>query len=239
MESYKTDQQYNQPTTLIALLHGLTPAQAWKLGGAMIAAAVSLVTFGGWIVAVSEKAEVAKREIAIVDLKGDLEKATKFIKGDGHQYQQLAAKSEFLERYLAYKIAPGDLPKKLFADHVCALWRRAAQYAVGAQLGSLDLEEADIRLGLPERIKELLRKQGVEEEWLARATDTEGIASVAPSVLRQFQGQKLTRDEAIARIRKYSMGAEVRKVITFSDGSQYQVPTEIAVEVHSRGNCAP
>jgi hypothetical protein len=52
------------------------------------------------------------------------------------------------------------------------------------------------------------------------------------------QAEDVRRDAASAG-ENYASGTKVIKVITFADGSQYQMPDEIALAVHTKPECAP
>lgn len=45
--------------------------------------------------------------------------------------------------------------------------------------------------------------------------------------------------ESLGRVMKLASLAEVIKVVRLSDGSQYQMPQEIALAVHLKPDCAP
>ena len=64
-------------------------------------------------------------------------------------------------------------------------------------------------------------------------------ANVAPfSVGRRSLAANVQRD-ALTTMQKQTQGIQIIKVITFFDGSQYQMPQDIAVAVHMKPECSP
>jgi hypothetical protein len=53
--------------------------------------------------------------------------ATDAIKNIARERMAIEAKAEFLEKFLTYRNAPGDVSRKLFENYVCALWKNAEE----------------------------------------------------------------------------------------------------------------
>ena len=84
---------------------------------------------------VNELDKLQKDNLAKADSAADV------VKGMERNYRALRGKSEFLERFLTYRNGPSDISKKLFVDHVCALWKQSAEYNIHLYDFKLELNQ--------------------------------------------------------------------------------------------------
>jgi hypothetical protein len=159
---------------------------------------------------------------------------TNAIKEIGRERAALETKSEFLERFLTYRNAPGDVSRKLFVDYVCALWKNSEERRVQVDSSPLNISAEQIRAGLSPDLKSLLIARGVPEIFFKNAMKG-GVVGVFPTVTRVSPSP----GEAIATIEKQANSLNVVKIVHFFDGTTYQVPPEIALAVHTNPLCAP
>jgi hypothetical protein len=183
----------------------------------------------------------------INELNGKLEQysanfdaVTDAIKNSARNLIALKSKEEFLERFLSYKIAPGDDSKKLFVDYVCALWKQSQDMNVRVDSQPLNISPEQIRAGLPNDLKAALIDKGVPAIFFdnARILPAPPQASPFPNVSRSPIVSP-SPTEAIATIQKQASSMQMVKTIHFYDGTDYRVPDEIAAAVHTDQRCSP
>jgi len=240
--------------SLIALLSSLTVAQAWALAVAAVGVIVGSATLGAWVQSARGQGKLNEKEITIFDLKREkgevetqrdaakrsLEWAVDAVKAAARERQALAGKSEFLERWITYINAPNDVSRKLFVDHVCALWKNSQDYNIAVDRAGLQLTDVQIQQGLSSELRALLIQSGLKESDLQLARGQSPM--VGPFVFEKpkpNQGSAKVHKQARAMVHKYGTGILVVKTIKFYDGTVYQVPQEIATIVHMRPDCGP
>ncbi|RWO49221.1 hypothetical protein [Mesorhizobium sp.] len=237
--------------TVSGILRSLTVTQLWTIGGAVAGATAALVLLGGWVQSVKDEGKLANKDLFISDLTSEknkiisdlasektkiaaeLREATVLVMSADNERAALQDKATFLERFLAYKLAPGDVSQKLFTDYVCVLWKQSGSSRTRVIPSTLQITPGQIRSGLSEDFRAFLIRSGVSAAFLdqasARLPLTQPLASrVAP-----------VSSDAINRVAKQAQSLEVIKIVNFYDGTNYQVPQEIAFAVHNRSECAP
>jgi hypothetical protein len=148
--------------------------------------------------------------------------------------QALESKTEFLERYLSYNLAPESSARQLFINYVCALWKGSEERKVGITQSAVDLTPAMLQSGLSPELRDYLLQHGISDLFIQRASSP--VVSRSPFVSPVVSP---TPQEAIATIQKQVSNLTVIKIVHFYDGTSYQVPEEIALAVHTQPSCAP
>jgi hypothetical protein len=106
---------------------------------------------------------------------------------------------------------------------------------------SLQLSDDDIHQGVPADLRRMLLKSGLSErtvpakfEQLANSPKISPLAGVP-------RGTKRARasDEEISEIKKSAKNIYLVKTIRFKDGTDYQIPQEIATSVYDNPSCTP
>lgn len=255
--------------TLLDLLRSLTVPQAWAIGVAVLGLVMGSFAFGvliesgrGRIVANSKDAEIAaltstlsttrlEKDQTIANLhtkNGELNRVVEALKGTLSSTltgkELFEGKAEFLNRYVAYVQTKNDVSKKLLVDVVCSMWKETQKRRIQVQRSPIVIPVDNILRGLDSDTEQLLLRNGVAQEVLSRIQrpDTRSTA-VGPfsSISKSADVQRNTtvQRDAIAALQKSTQSISIIKVITFFDGSQYQMPQEIAVAVHMKSECAP
>jgi hypothetical protein len=227
--------------TLADLLGRLTVKQFLGVAVALVTLIGGSIGVGAWVQSARDDAEKS-RVISGLDgrintINGQLEEAhrnfdgaTDAIKSLALERHALEGKTEFLERFLRYKIAASDQSKKLFVDHVCVLWKDSEEYRVHIS-NTIEITDDQIRSGglsnLSPYIRMLLIRQGVPEQFFKPG-------KIDPRVFRLMKAA-----DPIAAIQKQVQAIPMVKTIQFYDGTSYYVPQEIVAVVRSRPDCAP
>lgn len=242
------------------ILRHLTVAQAWALGVALTAIIVGSVALGAWVQSASDDDKIAQKNSRIAQLENEganklrekdnsivqlqrqndelnakIGGAQDALKTMNNSYRAIKGKAEFLERFLTYQISPSDISRKLFVDHVCALWKQSQEYDIHLDRAHLDVTPDQIRRGLSPDILRFLLDNGVPSELLsqARQPDVRPQASPLPRI------PDPTPTFAAAQVQKHAQSLTLVKIVRFYDGTTYKVPDEIAAAVHSNRDCAP
>ena len=124
--------------TIRELLLSITVGQAWALGSSIVALLVGSFILGNFIGSFVSAAKNAKLSDANEGLQVTINTLKDSLNTASERYQQLDAKTEFLNRYVSYLVAPNDsTSKQLFVDVVCSMWRdserRRIRFALGPQ----------------------------------------------------------------------------------------------------------
>ena len=238
--------------TLSDLLRKLTVPQIWGLAVALVALVGGSVGVGAWVQSARDDDKIMEKNLEIANSSSKYDQlkvetdnktnqlntklleaernfngATDEINEIGRARLALETKSEFLERFLSYRNAPYDnIPRKLFEDYVCALWKHAEERRVQVESRPVNISPDQIRGGLSPELKQLLISRGVPEIYFEHAMRGETL--VSPS-----------SGEAIATIQQQAQALSLVKIVHFFDGTIYQVPEEIALAVHTNPACAP
>jgi hypothetical protein len=249
-----------ETTTISGLFRALTVAQAWAIGGGFVALLVGAVALGMFVQSGRDdaQAEIQARALSdansknnelsgqVTDLKRGLGGVGEALETSDIQRQSLEGEVEFLNRYVSYLSAPGDVSKALFINLVCAMWKESEKRQVQIDRSPLNISAIEIQNGLSPDIVALLEKHGISAEILARAARPDSnVKQVNPSVSpnpflrRTIIQPDLDAQQAKQHIQKQINGILLTKIVTFPDGLSFQVPSEIAVAVHTRLDCAP
>jgi hypothetical protein len=226
----------------------LTITQLWALGAT--AAAFTIGTFGFGIFTADQ---VKNPEITALTTKnGDLERnvtaITGRLKATLTEAQNLKTKDELLTRLVYYLQSHDETSKKLLTDVVCSMWKESEEHAIRLKQGSIELTPLDLANALPPEVEKILASRGVSDEQLRliREPINSGSASVNPvadfqKVIRVQQQamQTMQREQAIVDVTDQAGHVETIKIVSFPDGSQFQIPQEIAAAVHLKPECAP
>lgn len=179
---------------------------------------------------------------------------TKNLNGALNEKDIYAQKAELLDKYLSYTQNRSDIAKTLLVNVVCLLWKESERSRISIRHDRPNITGEQIRTGLAPGMEALLTANGVPPDVIARirmpesfvqSQQTTSPVTVGPfTVFRQsqvFPGQRPEdiRQDATAQAEKYLSGVRIIKIITFPDGSQYQMPDEIALAVHTKPECAP
>ena len=257
------------PSTPVDLLRNLTTTQSWTLATALVAMLGGSLAIGAWVQSARDERKIVdgNREIGKLNadkdklnadkdkLKGessdlkrqlgeanrDLEAEKSIVMSVTQRDQSTEIKEEFLEKYLSYEIAGGDEARKLFADYVCVLWKNSAERNVQVTKVPLQLSDDDIRQGVSSDLRHMLLKSGLSErtvpakfEQLANSPKISPPAGV-PSGMKRARASA----EEISEIKKSAKNIYLVKTIRFKDGTDYQIPQEIATSVYDNPSCAP
>jgi len=239
--------------TPIGLLRSLTIRQSWTLAVALAAMIAATSAIGAWVQSARDgrKLEDAKQEIVKltvdndklksekVDLKQQLGEANRLLEAEksavkavAQKDQAIETKEKFLDKYLSYKIAGGDETRRLFTDYVCALWKASDERNVQVIKASLQLSDDDIRQGVSTDVRRMLIKSGLSESIVpTKFGPTMGV----PHGVKRARAS----DDAISEIKKSATNIYLVKTIHFNDGTDYQIPQEIATAVYNNPSCAP
>ena len=201
---------------------------------------------------------LAAANLASAQTVGDLRRVVETLKATADQAlterDLLEGKAEFLNRYLSYLEDPNPtgISRKLFSDLVCALWKDSQKRRVRIERKPVEVSQFDIRRGLDPDTERLLLTNGVPADLIERVKHPEAFANQSsPSVQRDTGllarvnptatprvnptvNPQSVADNAMATVSKVSSGITVIKTVTFFDGTAYQVPQLIAVEVSLR-----
>jgi hypothetical protein len=216
----------------------------WTLSGAVVVLLVGTATLGGWVQSVRDERSSAADEAKIDQLNSKLDEANGkiqtmigMLKDAAARDNAIESKSEFLDRFLAYKIAPNDASKTTFIGYVCALWKNSEQHRVRVDEAPLMLSPDNIRGGLSPELKRLLEAKGISPIFFDHA-EHPTVTRVSPLPL-PTPVVSPTPAEAISTIQKVARSEHLAKSVHFYDGTTYQVPDEIAFAVHSDPQCRP
>jgi len=205
---------------------------------------------------VGKENTVSVRDTTISTLKDDLAKekinttnALDVASAADQSAQRFEAKSEFLHRYVSYLEAPDSNMRRLFSSHVCVLWREAQRDILTRKSDEFTLQEVS-RGRLTSLAVEALAERGVSREMVRKyAQLNRDRADIqrrvrkgtrvgplrradrrAEAQLRELQGLDKSIGNALG-------GGLTTKTVTFFDGTTYQIPQEIADDVHQRTDC--
>lgn len=233
--------------TVAELAGALTVSQVWAIAAALIGLAGGAAAAGGWIA--SGRAESAsaqslsslqtqnsKLSQQVEDLTKSIEAAGRSVNNQRAQVQALEGEVEFLNRYLSYKIAPSPASRAVFVNFVCAMWRQNQQRRVRVDQAPLDLPSFRAGTSLPPAVVRLLENNGVSPSLIEQATTPPVVQRVGPLVQRDT-GPSVQR--AFSELQKQASTIRLTKIVTFSDGLRFELPPEIAAEVHMKPECAP
>jgi hypothetical protein len=153
----------------------------WGILGAVVALVVGAVALGVWVQSIRDEAEKGdlKRQLATADER--LNSVVSMLNDENKRERSILSKSEFLERFLSYKLAP-DSPaaKDTFVGYVCALWKNSEQKNVQVDEKPMDLSPDKIRAGLSPELKQFLRSKGVPDLYFDHAEHPPQQTVVAP-----------------------------------------------------------
>jgi hypothetical protein len=180
---------------------------------------------------------------------------TKNLTGSLNEKDMYELKAELLDKYLAYTLIHSEVSKTLFVNVVCSLWKESEKDRISIHRDRPDITANQIRTGLDPATEALLRMNNVPENLIDRIRTPEKFVeaqpsrinvspSVAPVIVQRpqvFPGQQADqiRQNASEQVEKYLSGLNIIKVVSFPDGSQYRMPDEIALAVHTNPECAP
>jgi hypothetical protein len=216
----------------------------WGIAGATLAVVVGAASLGAWLqsgrdqsVIVSQETNESQLQGKLNDANGKIQAMVGVINEASARDRAISSKAEFLDRFLAYRNAPGEESRIAFAGYVCALWKNSEEHQVHVDAAPIQLTADSIQSGLSPELKSFLISKGVSEtffEHAERGTTTlvQPFAVTRPVV-------SPTQAEAIATIQKFAQSAHLVKIVHFYDGTNYQVPDEIAYAVHTDPKCAP
>jgi hypothetical protein len=229
----------SQPSpTLRSLLGSLTVVQAWAIGGAIVSIVVSCFLVGVFAESVKNAAEVDRLSNRNTDLQRSVNDLTSTLKSVLNERRMIEGKAEFLNRYVSYLVGHDDISKQLLVNVVCTLWKDSETRRIRID-GQRLISPADINGEMSPDVRDLLIRYGVSPDLLSRIrqNNVQRFAQAQPfaRVNRPFQIQ---RQVALAEVEKQTSNIRVVKIITFYDGSAYQMPQEIAVAVHTKSECS-
>ena len=236
----------------------------WVLGGICITVTGGAAAAGGFVQKMaSEIGNLSKdREISRLTGKVEgLERGVDFLKTKleeqiGHS-QALETKGELLNRLVGYLQGKDEVSKTLLVNVVCSMWKESEKKKIRLQQERIQIRSEDIKYGrLDPEIESLLVSRGVSSQTLAIAQTVpprgvelrrQNLASDDPVLQRQLrakddpvlQRELRARDEAVGEVMKYASDVQVIKIVSFPDGTRYQLPQEIATTVHLKPECAP
>jgi hypothetical protein len=256
-------------STPVDLLRNLTTTQSWTLATALVAMLGGSLAIGAWVQSARDERKIVDGNREIGKLKADKDKlnadkgklksesselkrqlgeANRNLEAEksvaisvAQRDQSTEIKEGLLENYLSYEIAGGDEARKSFADYVCVLWRNSEERNVQVTKVSLQLSDDDIHQGVSADLRRMLLKSGLSErtvpvkfEQLANSPKISPLAGVP-------RGTKRARasDEEISEIKKSAKNIYLVKTIRFKDGTDYQIPQEIATSVYDNPSCTP
>jgi hypothetical protein len=163
----------------------------------------------------------------------------------------LSREITFLNRYIAYGQAQGDLAKESPAkqslvDSLCALWKNGEKLHVRFERQPLDITLADIAQGrVTAEIKALLVQNFISLEPLQPVRMGDVVAAATPATTgvkaatHQAGAAAANAEQAFASLQKQLSTLKILKSISFSDGARYDVPKVVAVALQIRRECAP
>lgn len=172
------------------------------------------------------------------------QRSAELIERADHKARAYRAKGEFLTRYLAYLESPepGGAMFKIFADHVCELWK-------GTQRDVLDLEtRRTINFSIqrsdfiPPEVANALKEVGITREMLNEYKRLERFVNTTRRSANPFVNKppQLGRLRALeSQIQNRLQQLPTTKSITFFDNSYFEIPQPIAERVHLRTDCKP
>lgn len=230
----------------------VTPAKIWAFASICATVLAGAFGFGIFVEKTRSEAAVTVKDQEISKLKtgsGDYQRAVEALKRALEDAagirQRLETKAELLNRLVGYLQGRDDVSKLLLVDVVCSMWRESQTRRVRLDTEPLRIDERDLVRGLPPDVEKFLITQGVSAKMLddiKGATLPEDVSQVdrlrVPFPDRDVMPSRLTQ-ESLGRVMKLASLAEVIKVVRLSDGSQYQMPQEIALAVHLKPDCAP
>jgi hypothetical protein len=256
-------------STLIGLLRNLTATQSWTLATALVAMLGGSLAIGTWVQSARDEKKIVdgNREIGKLNadndklnagedklksenagLKRQLGEANRTLEAEksmvisvAQHDQSTEIKDEFLEKYLTYEIAGGDEARKLFSDYVCILWRNSGERNVQVTKVSLQLSDGDIRQGVSSDVRRMLLRSGLSERTVpAKFEPLANAPKIGPPAGVPHGGKRArASDEEISTIKKSAKNIYLVKTIHFKDGTDYQIPQEIATAVYDSPSCPP
>jgi hypothetical protein len=224
----------------------LNITQLWVLAATAVAYTVGAFGFGSFVQKTANgSAELVRnQEIATLttqngDLQRGVDALTDRLKTAFSEKQQLKAKAELLTRLVFYLQSHDDTSKKLLIDVACSMWKESEGHTIQIIPGPIQFSPLDLTNGLPPDVEKLLISRGVSNEQLRQIREpvNSGSANVEKTI--RVQRQQMQRAQAITDVTRQAGLVEVIKTITFPDGSQFQMPQEIAAAVHLKPECAP
>jgi hypothetical protein len=234
------------------IFSSLSIAQLWGLAAATVAYTVGVFGFGVFVQkTVDSSADLVKdQQIAKLttqngDLQRGLDTLTERLKTAFGEKRWLDTKAELLTRLVFYLQSHDDTSKKLLTDVVCTMWKESEGNKIRVIPGPIQLNFADLQKGLPPDVEKLLLSRGVSESQLRQIRDpgVAGSTSVGPfpdfQKTIRVQREQVQRAVTINDVTRQVGRVEVIKIVTFPDGSQFQMPQEIAAAVHLKPDCAP
>ena len=160
------------------------------------------------------------------------------------QHAGLETKTEFLNRYVSYLLGPDSVAKKLFADYVCVMWKKTQERRLTFDRGRLDITARRLTRNISLDTVRLLRRHGITEVTIQRMQHLSRVAK-SPRVGRiPIDNPRALRarrelDELTGRVNARLDKFQITKSVTFGDGTRYTIPQPVAIEVHTREDCAP
>lgn len=224
----------------------LSITQLWWLAAAAIAYTVGAFGFGVFVQKTADfSAELVKDQqtAKLTTQNGDLQRSLdallERLKTAFSEKQQLETKTELLTRLVFYLQSHDDTSKKLLTDVVCSMWKESEEHKIRVTPGPIQLNPVDLTRGLPPDVEKLLLSRGVSATQLRQIREPGAFGSTSVEKTIGVQRDQAQRVEAINNVERQAERVEVIKIVTFPDGSQFQMPQEIAAAVHLKPECAP
>jgi hypothetical protein len=230
------------------LLGSLTPSQLWGLGIAVVAVISGAFALGVFVentrgesVLLERSREIAGLEDQVSDHQSALEVARDRLEEAATERAMLESKAEFLNRYVSYANSNDEVSKKLFADYVCTMWRDTQERRLQLDRGQVQISIEDLKGGVSPQVEQLLEQHGIESGTIRRLRDLEVQRTTpgAQPLVDRGTGTSRELSDLEKQVTGELQGIRITKTVTFFDGTRYDVPQPVAVEVHLRPECAP
>jgi len=196
---------------------------------------------------------ISQRDNRISSLEADLEaananseEALQVASGADRTARAFRAKAEFLDRYLSYlqDPIPSGTMQKLFADHVCVLWRETQRDILYVNSDPITFQEVTRGTNLSPAVLEALSTAGIDQRMIDEYLQLNRMRSQIEPRATPSSIFDPSNDAAFRRLQQLEQrigGALEKRVstktITFFDGSRYVIPQPVADEVHLRADC--
>jgi hypothetical protein len=208
---------------------------------------VGSATFGGWVQSFRDDEKLSDKNQEITRLTDqnrtlsdkievadrDFKAITNTLNTSARTQRAIQSKSEFLERFLAYKLAPGDTSTNTFIHYVCALWVNSESHDVHVNETANPITAEEVRAGLSPELKKRLMAQGIPQGYFDVVEHEPATGDSRPNVSR------ISPADAMANILKTGQDGHLVKTVDFKDGTHYTVPEEISTAVHNDPTCRP
>jgi hypothetical protein len=248
------------------ILSGLRPPQLWGLGSSIVVLFIGSLGLGTFIektqsqnalleknmriaeltnnsssIVFSKDKEISKLGEEINDLKSVIQFVRDKLKDKESIYFRLETKSEFLNRYVSFMTAKDDFSKKLFSDYVCVMWKNSQERRLHIDQGRINISVDDLKRGISPNVQLLLQNYGIDPSLISQMNrlEKESDRPVPQPFIRNnpfiSPQHSHIEDELDSRLQK----VHITKTVTFFDGTKYEVPEEVAIDVHTRADCVP